>query len=130
MAAATKARTFTERELAQIEALGSVLSVEQIADYFGIGRTTFYAICERQPETLEHYKRGKSQAIASVSKGLLQQAIKGNLTAAIFYLKTQAGWRETANLNIGENKDSPLKITISPVDAIRPLLIESGKDES
>ena len=130
MAAATKSRTFTDRELAQIEALGSVLSIEQIADYFGIGRTTFYAICERQPETMEHYKRGKAQAIASVSKGLLQQAIKGNLTSAIFYLKTQAGWRETANLNIGENKDSPLKITISPVDAIKPLLIESGKDES
>ena len=125
-----KPRTFTERELAQIEALGSVLSREQIADYFGISRNTFRNICERQPEVDVRYKRGSSNAIASVGKGLLQQALKGNLTAAIFYLKTQAGWRETANLNIGENKDSPLKITISPVDAIKPLLIESGKDES
>lgn len=123
-------RLLDEKEIAQVEALGSVLSFEQVADYFGVGRTTLYSMCDRQPEILEHYKRGQAKAIGSVGKGLLQQALDGNLTAAIFYLKTRAGWRETANLNIGENNDSPLKITITHIDAIEPILIDNSGDES
>nr|DAK23383.1 MAG TPA: Sf6 terminase small subunit gp1, octamer, DNA-binding, CAPS buffer.65A [Caudoviricetes sp.] len=84
-----------DEKLAQIEALGSVLSIEQIADYFGIGKTTFYRVVERQPEVMERYKRGQAKAIGSVAQSLLTQAREGNLTAAIFYLKTRAGWRET-----------------------------------
>jgi hypothetical protein len=85
-----------DEEVAQVEALGAVLSIEQIADYFGIAKTTFYAIMERQPEVSLRYKRGKAKAIGIVSQGLLKKAREGDNTAAIFYLKTQAGWRETS----------------------------------
>lgn len=91
--------TLTDEQVAQIEALGSVLSIEQIADYFGISKTTFYAIMERQPEVSERYKKGKAKAIGSVAQGLLQQAKSGNTSAAMFYLKTQAGWRETQQID-------------------------------
>ncbi|MDP8184396.1 hypothetical protein [Phocoenobacter skyensis] len=84
-----------EKQIAQVEALASVLTLEQIADYFGIARNTFTAICERQPEVFEHYKKGKNKAIASVAHNLIRQAQDGNTTAAIFYLKTQAGWKES-----------------------------------
>lgn len=90
---------FDDKQIAQVEALASVLSVEQIADYFGIGKRTFYALMERQPEILERYKKGKAKAIGSVAQGLLQQAQSGNLTAIIFYLKTQAGWKETQQVD-------------------------------
>ncbi len=98
--------TLTDEQVAQIEALGAVLSVEQIADYFSISKTTFYAIMERQPEVSERYKKGKAKAIGSVAQGLLQQARSGNTTAAIFYLKTQAGWRETQNIDHTTNGES------------------------
>lgn len=82
-------------EIAQVEALGAVLSIEQIADYFGIAKSTFYSIMERQPEVSIRYKKGKAKAIGSVSQGLLKKAMSGDVASTIFYLKTQAGWKET-----------------------------------
>lgn len=90
---------FDDKQIAQVEALASVLTLEQIADYFGISRPTFNAICERQPEVFLHYKKGKVKAIGNVAQRLLQQAQEGNLTAIIFYLKTQAGWKEVQQLD-------------------------------
>jgi len=90
---------FTPEQIIEVGALAAVLSQEQIADYFGIGRTTFFEICERQPEVYEQYKKGKAKAIDEVAKGLILQAKEGNTSAAMFYLKTQAGWRETQHID-------------------------------
>ena len=84
-----------DKQITQVEALAAFLTLEQIADYFGVTRPTFDAICQRQPEVFLQYKKGKSKAIASISQNLIKQAQDGNTTAAIFYLKTQAGWKET-----------------------------------
>lgn len=82
-------------QVAQVEALSAYLSVEQIADYLGIAHNTFTDIRERQPAVFEAYKRGRAKAIAVIAqKGIIQQAQEGNVAAACFYLKTQAGWRE------------------------------------
>ena len=96
-------RVLDEEELAQVEALASLLSTDQIADYFGIGRTTFYDIMKRQEGVSERYKRGRAKAIGTVAKGLLQKAQGGDNAAMMFYLKTQAGWRET---HVIETKES------------------------
>ena len=93
------ARVLDENEMERVEALASVLSIEQIANYFGMSKVTFYAIMDRQPSVSERYKKGKAKAIGSVAQGLLQQAREGNTTAAMFYLKTQAGWRETQHID-------------------------------
>lgn len=85
----------TDEQVIQVKALAQYLSKEQIADYLGVARSTFDAILERDERVFIHYKKGKASAIANVAKGLVQQAIEGNMTAAIFYLKTQAGWKET-----------------------------------
>ena len=66
-----------------------------MADYFGISETTFRQVEERQPDVSDAYKRGKAKAIGNVAKNLIQQAQTGNIAAAIFYLKTQAGWKES-----------------------------------
>ena len=92
-------RVLTDDEMAQVEALASVLTTDQIADYFGIGRTTFYQIMERQPDVSVRYKRGRAKAIGSVAKNLIQKAQSGDNQAMTFYLKTQAGWRETAQVD-------------------------------
>ena len=88
--------TLSPDQVREVETLAALLSQDQIADYFGICRNTFRAICARDPEVDERYKRGKAKAIAHVANGLLQKARAGDTTSAIFYLKTQAGWRETA----------------------------------
>ena len=86
---------FDEAQTAQVEALAAVLSKGQMADYFNISETTLREVESRQPEVFDAYKRGKAKAVGNVAKNLIQQAQNGNITAAIFYLKTQAGWKET-----------------------------------
>ena len=87
--------TVTLDQIREVETLAALLNQDQIADYFGIARNTFRAICDRDPEVLARYKRGKAKAIAHVANGLLQKARSGDTSSSIFYLKTQAGWRET-----------------------------------
>ncbi len=47
----------------------------------------------------KHYKKeleeGRIDANTQIGSTLFQQAKKGNTTAAIFWLKTRAGWKET-----------------------------------
>ena len=83
----------------EVKALAQYLSQEQIADYLGVTRKTFAAIIERDPEVFTHYKKGKATAVVSVAKGLVQKAIAGDTTAMIFFLKTQAGWKESQNID-------------------------------
>lgn len=97
----------TPEQVVEVETLAALLSQEQIADYFGIARATFRAICERDEEVLVRYKRGKAKAIAHVANGLLQKARSGCKTSSIFYLKTQAGWRETSEIaHVAETGDA------------------------
>lgn len=84
----------TDDQISQMEALASVLTQEQIADYLGICRKTFSEILKREPEVFTQYKKGKANAIANVANNLVSKALDGDTTAQIFYLKTQAGWKE------------------------------------
>ena len=104
-------KTLTPDQVAEVSTLAAVLNQDQIADYFGISRPTFAAICERQPEVFLQYKKGKARAIGTVAKGLLQKAREGDTASAIFYLKTQAGWRENAPILL-EEKDNSVTVTV------------------
>jgi hypothetical protein len=100
---------FDEKQTNQVESLAAVLSKTQMADYFGISLTTLIEIEKRQPKVSEAYKRGKSKAIGNVAKNLISQAQAGNVSAAIFYLKTQAGWKETQVNEITGADGAPLE---------------------
>ena len=52
---------FSPEDINQVESLAAGMSVEQVAHYFGIGKTTFYEVAKRQPELLERYKQGKGE---------------------------------------------------------------------
>ena len=104
-------KTLTPAQIKEVETLAAVLNQEQIADYFGIDSDTFAAIRKRDPEVFRSYKRGKARAIGSIGGNLISQAKAGNVSAAIFYLKTQAGWKETQEVIATEG----IKVTI--VDA-------------
>lgn len=74
---------------AKVEACASHgVPIKMIAKYLGIGENTLR----------KHYgdviEASKVEKIMKVSDCLYQSAINGNMTAALFYLKTQAYWRE------------------------------------
>lgn len=104
---------FDTEQTKQVELLSAMLSKRQLADYFGISETTFREIEGRQPEVSDAYKRGKAKAIAGVASNLINQARGGNISAAIFYLKTQAGWRETDET---QTQREPITINIVKPD--------------
>ena len=101
----------TDIQRQEVETLAALLNQEQIADYLGIGRTTFHRLMQRDPDIEARYKRGKAKAIAHVAKGLLQKARSGDTTSSIFYLKTQADWRETERLEHSGPDGTPLEIS-------------------
>ena len=98
---------FDQHQVSQVEALASVLTKGQMADYFSISETTLREVEKRQPEVSDAYKRGRAKAIGSIAKNLLSQAQNGNISAAIFYLKTQAGWKEAKE---DERPPQPIEI--------------------
>jgi hypothetical protein len=102
-------KTLTEKQRNEVETLAAFLNVEQMADYFGVGRTTFFAIMDREPDIAERYKRGKSKAIASIASGLMQKARAGDTASAIFFLKTQARWREVQQHEITGADGAPIE---------------------
>ena len=86
---------FTAEQVIELKALSAVLNKSQVADYFGISENTLRAIEKRQPEVSAAYKKGRVNQIAGMGSNLIQLAKAGNVAANIFYLKTQAGWKES-----------------------------------
>lgn len=65
------------------------LTIDQICIILNIARDTLY---RKYKEDLDV---GLLECIALVAqKGIIQPALKGNVSAAIFYLKCQARWKE------------------------------------
>ena len=117
------AKTLTDKQRGEVETIAAFLSTEQMAAYFGICHNTFTAMCERDPTILEAYKRGKAKAIGKVAQGLVQKALAGDTTSAIFFLKTQARWRETDRLEVTGLDGAPIefaRIERVVIDKVKP----------
>ena len=61
----------------------------------------------------KHYKPeledGRIDANAQIANTLFQNAKSGNMTAAIFWLKTRAGWKETQVTELTGEDGGPIK---------------------
>jgi len=91
----------------ELKTLGAVLNQQQLADYFGFTKETLIQIFKRDNDALLMYKKGKSRAIADIAGSLISKARDGDTASAIFYLKTQAGWREVSRDEV-ENGNSEI----------------------
>lgn len=133
--------TLTDPQRAEVETLAAVLTAQQMADYFGLGRTTFFALLDRDPDLAERYKRGKARAVGAVAQSLVSKARAGNVTAMIFYLKTQGGWRETVevvpapaepepagHLDVSLLSDAALAEIMAAMDATAGAALEAIRD--
>lgn len=84
-----------EPNLELIEQLASRgLTQEQIAAACNIQDTTLSTKKGQLPRLAEAIRRGQARGIALVSNKLFESAMKGNVVAAVFYLKARAGWRD------------------------------------
>ena len=111
-----------EAQKAEVETLAAVLTTEQIADYFGIGRRTFYDLMVRDEEIAARYKKGKARAIGAIAQTLISKARAGDTVSMLFYLKTQGGWRETQAIEIAGQDGAPLRfdsIGLAPLVAVQ-----------
>ena len=74
----------------------SGLTEEQIAHNMGIDRTTLYRWKKKDCNILNALKRNKDIVDFEVENALLKNAMEGNVTAQIFWLKNrkQLEWRE------------------------------------
>lgn len=98
----------TEEQLAEVGTLAPYLTADQLADTIGISRSKFFELLKEDEEVSGLYKKAKGKAVANVANNLVMQAQDGNTTAAIFYLKTQAGWKETERHELVGADDEPL----------------------
>ena len=82
---------------------------EDIALYLGITRPTLNKYYKGE------LKIGTIKANAVIANTLYKQAKEGNTTAAIFWLKTRAGWRETQKVEMSADVKAELsgKITLA-----------------
>lgn len=112
--------TLTPAQKAEVEPLAAVLTADQVADYFGIGRTTFFALIQRDPEIAERYKRGRARAVGAIAQTLIAKARGGDTACMIFFLTTQAGWRETQTVE--HALPEPAVAASSAVERLRAFL--------
>ena len=72
------------------------LTDEQIAQNMGINPTTLYEWKKKYPKISKSLKRSKDVADRQVENALFENAISGNITAQIFWLKNRKPdkWRD------------------------------------
>ena len=82
------------------------LSKEQIAHNIGIGRTTLFEWEQKEPNIANTLKKGREVVDFEVENALLKNALDGNVTAQIFWLKNRKKeqWREKVENNDEEKE--------------------------
>ncbi len=87
------------------------LTNEQIAENLGVSKTTFYKMLKEHSELSELLKKSKEVVDYEVENALLQSALKGNVTAQIFWLKNRKPkeWRERQEVAVSTDTPNPFK---------------------
>lgn len=96
---------------AELERLASRgLTMDQIADCLGIGRSTLYKRQGEDPDVMDAVKRGRSSGIEQVANKLFESALAGNIVAQIFYLKNRCPeeWQDRRDFTIETKTARPV----------------------
>jgi len=95
--------TEIQPKLSQIEAwCRNGATDKDIAEKLGIGYRTLYEIKNKHPQFAQTLKRTKDIVDDEVENALYEQAISGNTTAQIFWLKNRRPekWREKQETDV------------------------------
>lgn len=107
----------TDDEIAQIEKLAAVLTQEQTAHFLGLAVSTFQDAIDRDPRISGAYARGRAKAVTAMGNSVFRAGLNGDVSAAKFYLATQAGWSEKQVREHTGPGGAPLAITGIAFDA-------------
>lgn len=106
-------------DLAKVESLAANgLTQEQIAAALGISESTLTKRKRESADFTDAIKRGKAKGIALVTNKLMESIKGGNMTGMIFFLKTQAGWKETT---VQEHTGKDGAVLQAPVFTFQPV---------
>ena len=113
--AGAPAKVLSKEQIEELEHLSAGMTVAQLAQYFGMGETTFNALKSKNVDIAEAYKKYRAKGI-SQAFGVLWDIIMSkspqSLTAVMFYLKTQAGYRERQEVEVGVGENTVGKLLI------------------
>lgn len=110
---ANKKKIITPAMVKRAEALAKKgLNNSQIAVSLGLGKTKIYKELETNTELQEAISVGKMSAVEEVTNALFETALKGNVSAQIFFLKNRAEWRDKNETEIsGGFKHETIEVT-------------------
>ncbi len=88
---------------------------EQIAHNMGINKATLYDWKKKYPDISDALKEGKEVVDIQVENALLKNALNGNITAQIFWLKNRRPdkWREKREVEVSPN-DKTVNVVVLP----------------
>ena len=108
-------------DLKQVESLAANgLTQEQIAAALGISERTLRSRKGEIADFADAIKRGKAKGIALVTNKLMESIKGGNMTGMIFFLKTQAGWKETNVQEHTGTNGTPLQLPTFNIVGVVP----------
>lgn len=95
----------------------SGLTEEQIAHNMGIDRTTLYRWKKKECNINNALKRNKDIVDFEVENALLKNAMEGNVTAQIFWLKNRKKneWRERVEIPTNPNEISKVEELLNKI---------------
>ena len=105
---ADKPKTITKPPHAPTEATRQTV---QLHTMVGTNQTDIARVLDIDEKTLRKYYRdeldlAKAKANATIGGALFNKAKTGDTSAMIFWMKTQAGWRESTNIDHTTNGES------------------------
>lgn len=94
------------------------LTKEQIAHNIGIGRTTLFEWEQKEPNIANTLKKGREVVDFEVENALLKNALSGNVTAQIFWLKNRKKneWREKVELPVDSRELSNVEKLLAKIE--------------
>ena len=102
-----------EIDLNEVERLASIgLNEQQVADSLGISVDTLGNRKKESSDFSDALKRGKAKGIQAVSNALYDQALSGQTSAAIFFMKNRAKWTDRQETN------TTVSMTVADADEI------------
>lgn len=100
--------TDQHRQTVKIMAAGGI-PAEKIAQAVGVSKQTLYRHYKKEIQT------SALEANAAVVASLFKQATKGNVTAAIFWLKTRMKWSENSEIVEASTERKRYTVQIVPM---------------
>jgi hypothetical protein len=113
-----------EWDYERVEALAGLgMSISQIATALGCSERAIYKNKNTNNQLMQALKNGRAKGLVKVANALYQDAIKGNTTAQIFYLKNRdpENWSDRQQLDALVAVELPTTLVINVTDTPKPM---------